>query len=163
MCERSWLSHWGNVMGENVTNILLVVLAIPVAIQAGVDVYSRFKGRWPAGGRGLSVFLTAALVALLGYAMFTGGVSAANPFIAYYGESGDLRVVGTKVDSPISLPHHIGCPDQTSVGVDKALANVCGPSASVRVNSIGQSGGAHCGFNVFAGVCVRKWPFGIGG
>ena len=150
-------------MGENVTNILLVVLAIPVAIQAGVDVYSRFKGRWPAGGRRFSIFLTTVLVALLGYAMFTGGIGAANPFIAYYGESGDLRVVGTKVDSPIALPHHIGCPAQTGVPVDKALANICSPSASVRVNSIGQSGGANCGFNVFAGVCVRKWPFGIGG
>lgn len=77
------------------------------------------------------------------------------PFVAYYGQSGDLRVIGSGVDSPIALPHHIGCPQDTGVPVDKAVQNICGPGRTAYYNSIGQSGGNRCGYNVFAGVCVK--------
>jgi hypothetical protein len=83
------------------------------------------------------------------------GTITVEPFTAYSGESGDLRVVGSKVDSPIGLPHHIGCPQDTGVQVDAALQTICAPGKAYY-NSLGSSGGARCGFGVYAGVCV-KW------
>ena len=154
-------------MTEQVTNVCLVILAIPAAIIAVLDIWSRLKGKsfgTPTTKlRGISILFTLLLVAFLAYAMFTGGVGPATTFIAYYGESGDLRVVGSKVDSPISLPNHIGCPSQTGVPVETALAHICGSTATLHYTSIGQSGGGNCGFNVFAGVCIKKLPFGLGG
>ena len=76
------------------------------------------------------------------------------PFTAYYGETTDLRVVGSKVDSPIALPHHIGCPQDTGVQVDAALQQICAPGKAYY-NLVGQSGGGRCGFNVFSGVCIK--------
>lgn len=76
------------------------------------------------------------------------------PFTAYYGDSTDLKIVGSKVDSPVQVPHHIGCPQATGVPVDAALQKICAPGKAYY-NSIGQSGGGQCGFNVFSGVCVK--------
>ncbi|HUI21589.1 MAG TPA: hypothetical protein VLZ74_11175 [Methylocella sp.] len=154
-------------MTEQLTNICLVLLAIPAAIMAVLDIRSRLKSKSPASGtsklRWISLVFTVLLIALLAYVMATGGIGRATAFIAYYGESGDLRVVGSKVDSPISLPNHIGCPQQTGVPVETALSNICGSTATLYYRSIGISGGGACGFNVFAGVCIKKLPLGLGG
>jgi hypothetical protein len=106
-------------------------------------------------GRMRSIVALALTAAMSGSALAGSGTITVEPFTAYYGERGDLRVTGSGVDSPIPLPHHIGCPDQTGVPVETALQNICGSGAKAYYNSIGQSGGNHCGYNVFAGVCVR--------
>jgi hypothetical protein len=150
-------------MSEQVTNIFLVLLAIPAAILAVLDIITRWRRPSGPGGtsklRGASVLFTVLLICLLAYIMATGGIGRATPFIAYYGETTDLAVAGAKVNNPIALPHHIGCPDQTGVSVDAALAKVCGSDELEYHMSIGQSSGGHCGFNVFAGVCIKKLPF----
>jgi hypothetical protein len=165
--ELQFSRAWQVIMSEHVTNIFLVILAIPAAIVAVLDIWSRWMGKASSARasklRGLSVLFTLVLIALLAYVMLTGGIGPAAPFIAYYGESGDLKVTGTKVDSPILLPNHIGCPRQTGIPVETALANICGSTATLHYSSIGQSGGGNCGFNVFAGVCIKKLPFGLGG
>lgn len=157
----------GNIMSEHVTNIFLVILAMPAAIVAALDIWSRWQGRSSSARKsklgGLSILFTVLLICLLAYVMVTGGIGRATPFIAYYGESGDLAVAGGKVGNPIVVPNHIGCPDQTRVPVEVALENICGSSATLQYNSIGQSGGGHCGFNVFSGVCIKKLPFRLGG
>ena len=141
------------------TEVILIGLAIPPAIQAGCDIWSRWKKGTPLFGlRGLSVLFTVLLIGVLVYVMLTGGVNP-KTFIAYYGDPGDLKVVGSKVDSPITLPNHIACPprgDTNNSFINTALANICGSTAVPHVSSIGQSGGSGCGFNVLAGVCVKK-------
>ena len=57
----------------------------------------------------------------------------------------DLRIVGTKVDSPIKVPHYLG---PSSEEVKPGLAKLF-PNATVYFDSIGQSGGGGHGFNVF--------------
>ena len=74
------------------------------------------------------------------------------PFVAYYGDpAADLRIVGTKVDSPMKVPHYLGASsDDVGPGLNKLF-----PNAKVYYDSIGQSGGGGHGFNVFAGVAVQ--------
>jgi hypothetical protein len=74
------------------------------------------------------------------------------PFIAYYGETSDLRIIGSKVDTPIPLPNRLGA---SSTDVAPGLAHLF-PNAKIYYNSIGQSGGGSHGFNVFAGVAVTE-------
>jgi hypothetical protein len=92
--------------------------------------------------------------AISGMAFAADGTITVTPFTAYYGEH-DIEITGGALQHPIPLPHHIGCPDQTGVPVETALQNICGAGAKVYYNSIGDVGGAHCGYNVFAGVCVK--------
>jgi hypothetical protein len=105
--------------------------------------------------RRLFAFLLVGTSAPFGPALAGNGTVTVEPFTAYYGERGDLRIVGSGVDSPMALPHHIGCPDQTGESVDAAIQKICGSNARAYYNSIGVSGGNHCGYNVIAGVCVR--------
>jgi hypothetical protein len=153
-------------MSEQVTNICLVILVIPAAIVAIFDIRSRLQGGPVAARasrlRGVSILFTVLLIFFPTYVMLTGGTGAATPFIAYYGESGNLQVEGSKVNDPIGLPNHIGCPALTGIPVETGLAKVCGPDATLHYNSVGASSGGNCGFNVFAGVCIKKLPFGIG-
>jgi hypothetical protein len=153
-------------MSEQVTNICLVILAIPAAIVAIFDIWSHLRGKPVAGRasglRGVSILFTVLLIFFLAYVMLTGGIGPATPFIAYYGESGNLQVAGSKVNDPIGLPNHIGCPAQTGVPVETGLTKICGPNATLHYSSIGTSSGGNCGFNVFAGVCIKKLPFGLG-
>ena len=79
------------------------------------------------------------------------------PFIAYYGERRDLRIIGSGLDLPIVLPHPIPCPQDSSIPVELAIRQIC-PGGKVFYNSIGQSGGNRCGYNVFSGVCVKEAP-----
>jgi hypothetical protein len=75
------------------------------------------------------------------------------PFVAYYGDpAADLRIVGTKVDSPMKVPHYLG---PSSNEVWPSLGNLY-PNAKVYIESIGQSGGGGHGFNVYAGVAVLE-------
>ena len=80
------------------------------------------------------------------------GTITLTPFIAYYGETSDLKIVGTKVDTPIPLPNRLG---GSAADVDPGLARLF-PNQKVYYNSIGQSGGGGHGFNVFAGVAVKE-------
>jgi hypothetical protein len=79
------------------------------------------------------------------------------PFIAYYGERGDLRIVGSGLDSPIGIPRHLGCSQDTGIPVDVAIQRMC-QGGKAYFNSIGQSGGNRCGYNVISGVCVKEIP-----
>jgi hypothetical protein len=82
------------------------------------------------------------------------GTITVTPFVAYYGETSDLRIVGSKVDTPIPLPHRLGA---SSNDVAAGLAAQF-PGAKVYYSSIGQSGGGAHGFNVFAGVAISESP-----
>lgn len=77
------------------------------------------------------------------------------PFIAYYGERGDLRIVGSGLEAPIPVPRHISCPQDTETPVDVAIQRMC-VGGKAYYNSIGQTGGNRCGYNIFSGVCVRQ-------
>lgn len=80
------------------------------------------------------------------------GTISLTPFIAYYGETSDLRIIGSKVDTPIHLPNRLGT---SSNDVGPGLAKLF-PGQKVYYHSIGQSGGGSNGFNVFAGVAVQE-------
>jgi len=80
------------------------------------------------------------------------GTISLTPFIAYYVETNDLRIVGSKVDTPINLPNRLG---GSSSDVGPGLSKLF-PGQKVYYHSIGQSGGGGHGFNVFAGVAVQE-------
>jgi hypothetical protein len=101
-----------------------------------------------------------AILMLAGFAMVAGPAVAGNgtvsivPFSAYYGER-NLSVTGG--NSPIALPHHIGCPKLTGKSVESEIQKICAPGKAYYT-SIGQASGNNCGYNVFSGVCVTVTP-----
>jgi hypothetical protein len=84
--------------------------------------------------------------------MATGTITL-EPFIAYYGETSDLRIIGTKVDTPMPLQNRLG---GSSDDVTAGFKRLFGADAKVYYKSIGQSGGGGHGFNVFVGVVVKE-------
>jgi len=73
------------------------------------------------------------------------------PFTAYYGQR-RLTIVGGNT-SPLPVPNHIGCPQDTGVPVDVAIQKIC-KGGTAYYTQTGSSGGNRCGYSVFAGVCV---------
>ena len=73
------------------------------------------------------------------------------PFTAYYGQR-PLHITGGNT-SPMPLPNHIGCTQDTGVPVADALQQICAP-ATAYYRQIDSSGGNRCGYSLYAGVCL---------